>query len=61
MYKLAYNNDLTTNAFSCSLPNAVPIDKAVISLNSNKYKNTTDQELYYEDINVSATVFVIGK
>lgn len=28
MYKLAYNNDLTTNAFSCSLPNAVPIDKA---------------------------------
>ena len=39
-----------TNAFSCPLPNAVPIDKAVISLNSNKYKNTTDQELYYEDV-----------
>ena len=39
-----------TNAFSCPLPNAVPIDKSVISLNSNKYKNTSDQELYYEDV-----------
>ena len=39
-----------TNSFCWSLPNAVPVDKAVISLNSNKYKNTTDEELYLEDI-----------
>lgn len=39
-----------TNSFCCSLPNSVPVDKTVISLNSNKYKNTSDEELYLKDV-----------
>ena len=47
---LADGTKANTNSFSCQLPNAVPVDKAVISINSNKYKNTSDEELYVEDI-----------
>ena len=39
-----------TNSFSCPLPNAVPVDKMKISLNSNKYKMATDEEVYLQDI-----------
>ena len=47
---LADGTKPNTNSFSCPLPNAVPVSKVVVSLNSNKYKNSSDEELYLEDV-----------
>ena len=66
---LADGTKANTNSFSCPLPNAVPVNKSVISLNSNKYKNTSDHELYLEDVlglaigglNSNRLMFRVGK
>lgn len=47
---LADNSKTNTVSFACSLSNAVPVNKEVISLNSNKYKSSSDAELYNEDV-----------
>lgn len=66
---LADGTKANTNSFSCPLPNAVPVNKAVVSLNSNKYKNASDEELYLEDVlglaigglNSNKLMFRVGK
>ena len=47
---IADNSKTNTISFACSLSNAAPVSKEVISLNVNKYKSSSDTELYGEDI-----------
>ena len=47
---LADNSKTNTISFACPLSNAAPVNKEVISLNSNKYKSSSDTELYSEDV-----------
>jgi hypothetical protein len=47
---LADNSKTNTVSFACPLLNAAPVNKEVISLNSNKYKSSSDAELYIEDV-----------
>ena len=66
---LADGTKANTNSFSCPLPNAVPVSKVAVSLNSNKYKNASDEELYLEDflglaiggLNSNKLMFRVGK
>ena len=46
---IADNSKTNTISFACPLSNAIPVNKEVISLNSNKYKTYSDAELYTED------------